>query len=380
MSCIKTLLYILFLIYIPARQGLADVACGYHKDYPYHDVTVPVGTKIYAGNEIPVGTILYKIETTGSQGRIALQCETHDAWTANVYYKVTEEPSGSSFNFSGNPFNGEVYPTNISGVGVAIYISSSTAHTITTADPFNKPFVWDGGDPSSTSSPTHHWRNPVIYFNFVKTGPIASGDIVHAQSAPTVTITAENSPGLTGLPLDLLKVRLTGDLIIDSSTCRASDATVYLGDHEIVNNFRGKGSATPWVNASIELTDCPTFMGYYSHTQVSVDGNSPQAGQITSNNLLVSITSNTGLIDPENGIISINKTDPQSADGIGIQLGYGDGASTTVWDITTPYKFVPDNQGTPVVKIPLMARYYQTDAVVSPGTANGQVMFTINYQ
>lgn len=372
-------IFMFLLIIAPVKYTMADVSCGYHHDYPYHDVTVPVGTRIYAGNEIPVGTILYKIETTGSQGRIGLQCQTHDAWEANVYYKVTEEPSGSSFNFSGNPFNGEVYPTNISGVGVAIYISSSKTHTITMAEPFNKPFEWPG-DPNSTSNSSYHWRNPVVYFVFVKTGPIASGDVVRAQSAPTVTITAENSPGLTGLPLDLLKIRLTGDLIIDSSTCQAHDATVYLGDHEIIDNFKGKGSATAWVSAPIELTDCPTFMGYYSHTQVSVDGGAPQAGTITKNNLLVSITSNTGVIDPSNGVISINTNDPLSARGIGIQLGYAENANTTVWDITTPYTFVPANQGAPVVKIPLMARYYQTESVVSPGTANAQIMFTINYQ
>ncbi|MGX5022263.1 fimbrial protein [Enterobacter sp. UPMP2060] len=370
-------IYFLLLMFLSIHAH-ADIQCSIDARYPYRDITVPLSGSIYAGNDLPNGTTLYRFKATGSENKVALRCDTKDPWTANVYYKVISEPLGPAFNFAGNTFNGPVYPTNITGIGVAIYTANSNP-TITTNTPMYVPmnYVWDGTTAGSASVLT---RNPVVYIALVKTGNILNGSSVSGNSIPPLGITVEPTPGLTGLPLDLLKLSFSGAVNVQSSTCQTQDRTVFLGEYELRKNFRGKGSVTPWIDSSIELINCPAFVGFYSSNyQTSIDGETPAGGTPTENKLIISITANTGVIDTAAGIISINENQSDSASGLGIQLAWGDKSNPLVWNLSQQQTFSPPTDGTKNITIPIAARYYQTENVVSPGRADGKVIFTISY-
>lgn len=372
----KTLCFLLLMLL--SKYSQADIQCGIDARYPYRDLTVPLNGSVYAGNDLPNGTTLYRFKATGSENKVALRCDTKDPWTANVYYKVISEPLGPAFNFPGNTYNGPVYPTNIPGIGVAIYTANSNP-TITVNTPMYVPmnYEWNG---TATGSASVLTRNPVVYIAFVKTGNILNGSSILGNSIPPLGITVEQTPGLSGFPLDLLKISFSGTVNVQSSTCQTQDRTVFLGEYELRKNFRGKGSVTPWIDSSIELTNCPVFSGYYSSNyQTSIDGETPTGGTPTENKLLVSITANTGVIDAAAGIISINETQSDSASGLGIQLGWGDKSNPLVWNLSQQQIFSPPNDGTKSIIIPIAARYYQTENVVSPGRADGKIIFTINY-
>ncbi|WP_072010911.1 MULTISPECIES: fimbrial protein [unclassified Serratia (in: enterobacteria)] len=370
----------LLLALLTSINAYADIQCGLDYRYPYRELTVPLSGSVYAGNELPVGATLYKFRVTGSDNKVALRCETTESWIANVYYKVVSEPIGPAFNFAGNTYNGAVYPTNINGIGIAIYTYNVNANpTITMATPMYEPMNYQS-DGSSIGTSSGLKINPAIYIALVKTGAIASGSSVLGSTIPPLSITAELTPGLSGLPLDLLKINFSGSVIVRTSTCQTKSRTVILGEHELRSTFKGKGSVTPWIDSSIELTDCPTFEGYYpGGYQTSFDGATPTGGTPTPNALLVSITANTGVIDAAAGLISINKTQSGSASGLGIQLGWGDKSKPSVWNLSEQKKFTLPNNGVKNITIPMAARYYQTENVVTPGRADGQVMFTINY-
>ncbi|HHU0636860.1 TPA: fimbrial protein [Enterobacter hormaechei subsp. xiangfangensis] len=380
MSFFSRILAFLVLLIISIQYSWADVDCGFHEDFPYTESTIPLNGTIYAGEDIPVGTTLYKFQATTSMITVAVKCQTREPWSVNTFRKIGSEPMGASFNFTGNTFNGAVYPTNIMGVGVAIYTAGGEP-TITSATPYlTVRNCVEHCSPGAVGGSSYIFWHSSFYIAFVKTGTIAGGSTILGSSVPSVVVTAEKTPGLNGFPLTLRKVNFSGSIVVQSSTCQAKDKTVNLGEYDLRTTFRGKGSVTKWVDSSIELINCPAFIGYYSSAQNSTDGATPTHGTPTQNKLLVSLTANTGVIDATKGLISINKTQSGAASGIGIQLGWGDRSNPTTWDISNSKTVTPPADGTKNITIPMAARYYQTDDVVSPGRADGQVMFTIEYR
>lgn len=376
------ILKITVLAFILSTQSVLAASCT--SEYSYSEFTQPVMATINSGQDMPVGSVIYSMQMSSTSNRVGISCNNEGkSWTANVHFIISSTPSGASFNFSGNTLNGEVFPTNVDGIGVAI-LKSHGAQTITLSTPYNQPM---NGSSSSTANTTSVLRKPSLMMALVKTGPIAPGT-VDASSFPTVKMTAVDSPTISeGFPFDMMAMRFSGRIYVQSETCQTHDKTVNLGRHEISDKFKGIGSVTEWIDSSIELTGCPAkgFPGYYSTTgpQIASNGGSANGGTLIANKLLVTITANTGLIDATRGLININTTQAGAASGLGIQLGYGDNSAPSVWDLTSPQEYVLPTEYSPTngsINIPVFARYYQTENIVTPGKADGQVMFTINYQ
>ncbi|VGC13543.1 fimbrial protein [Klebsiella quasipneumoniae] len=369
---INMLLIMIFMM-IFSRASIALVKCENTKGHTYK-ANIAIGADIFSGNEIPVGTILYSLLANTETYRIELTCATNEKWVIDVHYRFLEQPKNSPIMINGKP----VYETNVKGVGVAVREASGNNY-ITWESPFNKPFETQG---SSTDGSTSHWRHPKIYYEFIKTGPISGSTTLNMNSVPDVAITAIDTPGYSGLPIDMLHLKVTGNFHIHSSTCKITNtnSTVLLGEHAVNNELKGIDSTTPWVNASIELSDCPQFFGYYSEDQISTDGNKPTEGAVTSNKIRVDITAHSGFIDESKGIFSIDNSDPQSASGVGIQLGGMSGATIQPLNLEVGYEYPLPNNASKVINIPLFARYYQVTNKITPGTANGVITYTINYQ
>lgn len=46
------------------------------------------------------------------------------------------------------------------------------------------------------------------------------------------------------------------------ASCKTNSLYVSLGSYDLRIVFTSIGSATPWINSSITLSNCPTFVGY----------------------------------------------------------------------------------------------------------------------
>ncbi|WP_419236366.1 fimbrial protein [Serratia fonticola] len=92
------------------------------------------------------------------------------------------------------------------------------------------------------------------------------------------------------------------------------------------------------------------------------------------------LTPTTSVIDAANGIMAIDSSVSGAAAGVGIQIGWGNSSQTpTLFNFAGEQTLTLPKDGSPTIRVPLAARYIQTATSVSPGKANGKVVFTINY-
>lgn len=173
-----------------------------------------------------------------------------------------------------------------------------------------------------------------------------------------------------------------------SGTCEFVDAskTVQMGKRNIPANA-AEGYGSPWVDASFQLR-CPDAWGYYSNPS------SPTT--ITRNSaVMVTVKPRDGVVNASKGIF---KLDGSGAQGVGIQLAWGDYGSqgetpakpvqlntpTNASGISSNFAAGPYAKGSNAVSgdgtIKMAARYIRTTGTVQPGPANGLVEILANYQ
>lgn len=98
------------------------------------------------------------------------------------------------------------------------------------------------------------------------------------------------------------------------------------------------------------------------------------------NSIGVRLTPATNVIDAANGIMAIDSSVSGAASGVGIQIASGSSSQTP-----TPFNFAAEQRvtlpkdGSSTIRVPLVARYIQTESNIMPGKANGKVVFLINY-
>lgn len=377
---VQVFLVLIFMLMSISGQGLA--ACSYTNGTTGPQVTTFSLTpaNITAGPDLPNGTVLYRgdVGFQASADDIWIGCDASTTILQNLY--VDSAPHGLSA-WGGSPFGGTTYETGIPGIGIAIWYSNqNTGATTSTPDLQATVSVVPG---TNRGFPTP------FKFSLIKIGSIQPGTL-NGADLPSVIMKAESN-GVSGLPLTLLRGNFSGVINIVSQTCQTPDVTVQMGTYEITQYFRSVGSSTPWVDSSIQLINCPRFYGYYSDS--SLINYDPQSGSgsinsTTANLLKISLQPATNIVDTTNGVIEVNANGSTGspATGIGIQLGYTPGninasptAPTTIWHNGDSWSVTPPNDGTANFRIPLAARYYQVSPVVTPGPANSQVTFVIDY-
>ncbi|MFZ5177142.1 fimbrial protein [Enterobacter kobei] len=376
---------ILFLILFLAAMSIcgrvqAQVTCE-PRQKEFTD-TISLSGSYYVGNDMPVGSIIGQVNFK-NKTPVGIQCVNQTENRVTIYtpfrLSVASEPYGPPVVLDGKP----VYPTNIHGVGVQFMAGS-----IAFAQSYDVIRSWSTSfspDASSSASGTFYEFSLAL----IKTGSIETGGELNGSAIPKLQLSLpgdirNEENNVHGFPMPAQDIIFTGSIKYITQTCKTPNLNVILGDYDI-KEFETTDS-TPWIDSSIRLENCPTFTGYYNNQNgQNVSGSGTPTGSILNNNVLtVSIQPTAGFMDEASGLIKLTDS-PNTAQGVGIQLGYTPNinASPTSpsiiwrgerWNITPPV----DGRGSFLIS--LAARYYKHQSVITPGSANGKVIFTIEYK
>lgn len=380
-------LLLLGLVCGSMQTARADVNCAPVGTYP-HNTTVPLSGVFYAGNDLPMWSIIYAVGVSNASGdAITLYCDA--PYNVSAQYRATSEPSGAPVM---SPQGYPVFPTNVPGVGVAVYAKDADSYFSDT-QPASMPGYWVR---DSAGNVEKYGSN--IVMQLVKTGPIASGAVVNASSFPSVTLNAPAQAGYSGFPMNNLWIaNFSGSIQFVTQTCTTPDVNVDLGQH-LPDEFTSIGATTAWQYAPIVMSNCPTFTGLYgkgsigegsaSYRQEAQGSVAPSGGTLTSNLFEITLTPTTELADPgDPATFLFENTTPAAATGMGYQLGYNTDINATtigsgmVWHKgQAPISISAPSDGRATVKIPLFLRYVRYGSRITPGPMNGKVVATINYK
>jgi major type 1 subunit fimbrin (pilin) len=252
-----------------------------------------------------------------------------------------------------------VWNTNVSGVGIAIAVSSYSAGcggwqpwqdlalanvSGWTGTLCNKAGSWATGGQVEMA---------LVATGTVVAGTTTGGQILRGTGATNVNgaITFAKLPSGAAAQ-DSFSLSATNVVV---AGCTTADVTLDLGSYQ-QSTFKSIGPATNTAkNFTIAVNACPAGL-----TKIQYQFNSINA-----------------VLDPTNGVLALSST--STATGIGLQLK--DGSGNPLQYNTTQYTLSAYNTTTGgSYTIPLTAAYYQTAATVTPGSANAVLTFTLIYQ
>lgn len=335
------------------------------------DRIVPlIGGNITVGRDVPLGTVIFTQKFFSSTAQSNFSCES-GTYDIIRDYKLTSTPLPLSSWSGANA--GYVYESGVPGIGV--FLGFVSGRVI----PFTDRFQNCGEGTAACN-----W-NFTVEFNIylIKTGDVSPGTIqgVMLPSMQEDVSSPENT-------LIIQRESFVGSINVVSRTCITPDVNVPLGTHS-VGEFTGVGSGTAWKNFNISLNNCPAFHGTFPGADdinpvFDAAGDTSTEQGRTSNVLGFRLDPTDGIIDAANGIISLTPAPSgflPAATGIGIQIGTGDAVPAPVPLATIRSSGIATTatEGGSYV-IPLSARYIQTASALTPGPANGAVVFTIDYQ
>jgi len=249
-----------------------------------------------------------------------------------------------------------VWNTNVPGVGIAIgvnpYVSTcgyqGWQNLGKPSGTFPTP--WSGGVCTQNGSLTNGGQAEMA---LVKTGPITAGTVTGLQfEGASVTGPTIHGP-FTVAPSGHVLFSLS-PTNITVAACTTPDVTVNMGSH-MQSEFTGIGSTTKQaVAVNVAVNACPIGLNSIQYEFDPVNA----------------------VLDATNGVLALSSG--STATGIGLQLKDSSGNALKY---STPYTLTSYSKSTGgSYTIPLTARYYQTAAKVTAGSANAVLTFTMTYQ
>lgn len=361
-----------------AQAGSWGTACTYSE---FTNTFPAINTSISIDPNAPVGTIFYN-RYADIRGTSNFTC-TKAPITAQI---------GTTIDYLTTPSRGyvtlpsygsaRIWKTNVAGVGVLLVMSDGSDLTK------NLPFVWSNGVNYYNTTPSITVSTRPISVLLVKYGTIPAGTQTLVLDSSTVPVTGvvikvSNSANTTTIPntpaspplwISKLSFSNTSTITLVNATCNAPMVPVDMGKHHI-SEFTTESSRLvgPWVDASINLTNCPVFYGSGSQTLNNATQANTMKVTITPGN---ATTSNIGIMPVNSGA--------QAATNVGIQMGWGTTmGNKLLFNFTTGKASntypLTSTQGANF-KIPLVARYRQINAgTIGGGNANGQMTYVIDY-
>ncbi|CQJ04938.1 P pilus assembly protein%2C pilin FimA [Yersinia frederiksenii] len=318
------------------------------------------GGNITIGPDTADGTIVYRQTSSSSWfSTIGVGCTA--AGPHQIIYEFLSTPLSRSAWNSG-PYAGKVYETGVSGLGVVL---SSNSVIIPAT-------VKIGCSTKTCAYPPSLF---VIDLSIIKTGPVTAGSI-NGTNLPCINLLMGQQGDMAlGYP----SMCFSGALNIVSQTCSTPNVKVEMGSYP-VNRLATIGSATNWIDASINLINCPMFYGIYQNASVWSDGLGT-LGAGKANSISLTLIPTTGITSE--GYLNIENQNEMSATGVAIQLASGTSENPTLLNLnsqqgTTFNQVMTNNQGGSV-SIPFAARYIKTAPLMTPGRADGKITFIINY-
>ncbi|WP_080417231.1 fimbrial protein [Burkholderia ubonensis] len=279
---------------------------------------------------IPIGGVIYRASGTptfiNASGQASVKC---DQSFANHIGGV------------GTPSANNIYPTSVPNIGMRLFSSNRIL-----------PFA-------SGSATNVTWdKNYVLTIELVKTGNITAAGVLSGSYAQYRVNSANGQL--------LVDYRFSQPVLIQPKvpTCKVATPliTVPMGTVH-THSFQGVGTTTPPRMFSISLTCSGGSAG-------------------TSTNAHVTLTDAT---TPGNTSTTLSMSKDSTASGIGVQILKGDallrfGPDSAAVGNTNQWHAGTIAQGQAGLTIPLSARYVQTGAKVSAGSANARATFTLSYQ
>lgn len=382
----KRSLLIFFMLSVGYSHA-AHYECSVAQSFPIKDTVFGINSIISVGNDVPVGTVVYRARFM--QGPMGIDCKPVDDSGYNQRVDLPHvvdffsTPTSVVTGITEPNVGEKVFVTNIPGIGVSIRLNGKMPFTDTVAyNSYTKPNSWA----------TNQSIDVMYDVALIKTGPVTPGS-VNASNFPTLLTTFISPPAPTGntfsgFPFPHSKVSFQGTVQITQSTCRieTADKLVEMGSYPLKNLISDSnyGRVTEWKNASLRLTGCQFSPGFYNNNNASIyvhmEGGA-SAGIPDKNTVKLSLRTLTSLIDPIKGIIAL-APEPDSASGVGIQIGVKKNNNTWIDPFnfsTNEAIFPPASPQDQWIDIPIFARYIVTGNPVTPGKANAAVVYTLDY-
>lgn len=290
----------------------------------------------------------------GPQQTSAFRCNTShtNSSGAGVLYVGSGTDTGMRIaDPGGTPGSARVYTTNIQGIGLAVSVRLyantcgwTTWSTFIGADAIMYPYI-----ASYSCNGTIQPNGGQIAFAYVKlNGSIQDGGYITSERVVNmVPQHKEVQLGGTWSP----NYYQNGSTLVVSQTCSTPNVNVDMGKVQ-TKLFTGIGAKVAPRVFNISLLNCPS--GIRSVTY-QVDPATP-------------------VLDSTNSVVALL---PSTASGVGLQLRDNSGKPL---QLRQPIAFSGYSASCGNFSIPLLAMYYQTGSVVTPGPANTLLLFTMTYQ
>ncbi|HEX7816127.1 fimbrial protein [Dyella sp.] len=341
----KLLYWLLIMAASVIAPAVAHATCKY-VDSTSLNLSAVLQGSVTVGRDIPLGTEIYRTQVTSS-GRVVSVCDAES--TYNYRYISLPRPKSS---FVSDLFGANIYDTNIPGIGVVVWAG--------TYKPV--PVSFNTVPANNTIVVLYH----SFYVSLIKTANNVDAGTITGAGLPTF----EYVVGSNNLRVHYGNV--TGSLNVVSRTCTTPNVTVDMGDHGLFE-LKGVGSTTASVDASFQLNDCPAFFGRPS---IRWNNGSISQGELGANSVSFRIDPTSKIVDAARGVFALKSG---GATGIGLQLLDGSANPISFGAFRPSGLSLQQTEGTNY-RIPLQARYYQTDTEITPGQADGSVTITLSYQ
>lgn len=337
-------------------------------------LTAPFSITRLTGSSEATGTPLYSGEIIPY---LNARVSCTSPMVANGIVEVYEYESAPLGLWAGDigMYSGKIYNTGLDGVGLVV-VEIGNENNVA---PMERVIPIGSGATSASMTGMNF-----VYYRLIKTGPLSYGTIDGTQ-LPVLKYHLRIDDG-TISKIDVFSVNFSGIISVNKPTCHATetDKVVQLGTWD-KNSFANVGDASSWVDSSLNMVCDDAFYGsggeYNFMFENDSDGNvfiSSSDSKANSSNVWgVRFTSSTGLIDATQGIIALDSSNGDNATGVGIQLSASTNVAGIV-DLTTGWSGTI-GLGSSAFRVPIYARYIRTGDITA-GSANGKVIYTVDYQ
>lgn len=347
-----------------AQDALATCTTTGLNQNQYNNTVAIQGGVFSAGDSIPVGSVIRKQRVIGLRDVKAL-CGS------SVYAQL--------YSNSGTLYPGEtnVWKTGVDGLGVRF-------RSISTSSPNFLYSATRSAYQYTTARDATFARDNLLAYDieFVKMGPITPGT-TNTNEFPWIVVdaTEANASG----PAWAMRAFFSGSITIQAPSCTTPDYTYELGRYGLAT-FQGRGTASPWINTPIILTNCASLNGNNSNgsfTQYTMTGTNTgtlvDSGNISPVSISASLVPVTSVIDAASGIIALDSN--STATGLGVQIGFEQGTNNYIpQNLANDFVISPAAGTTGNVTIPMGARIIKTEDNIQPGTISSAIRYTITYK
>lgn len=336
----------------------------------------PFSISRLTGSAEAVGSILYS-GLVSNYLNFGIQCDSVVSEGGHyVSARIESAPLGIWSGDIGQ-YSGKIYNTGLDGIGFVFkgHGGGASLDYNNLIAPFTAMHTWIGNGRGISGHIL-----PSFQYYLIKTGPLSYGTI-DGSLLPTI------SAGIKVENIDVVfyKVNFSGSISVNKPTCNATEPNklVRMGTwHK--RDFANVGDTSSWVDSSLTMICDDAFWGSGGTYDRDMNNLDPftiteidYATDNTNNTWAVRLTSSTGLIDSTQGIIALDTSNGDNATGVGIQISSSADAAGVV-DLTTGWGGTIA-LGSSTFRIPIFARYIRTGDI-TPGSANGKVIYTVDYQ